>query len=446
MQNGMPKITHNKICYYIIFLIFASNFSACKKKEDNYQRPEINIISPKINQLYKIKDNIPISFTVRHNKAIKKINISLHDEQNNYFDGSYTFDFNASNIEKSFTFPINDKYKKSGIFTLLFKINDEKNEEYNHQHTIQISENNKYFRGFLFYNFNNNNNQTNIWLIDTNFNISNKHHLNIDFLNCGYNKKLQQIYVCSKKSGILQALSAEDFLPVWSVNFPNPYNQAYFTAFFNDDENIMAATNNYYLYNYRNNGTLRFTSTLLPEQIAKNIDINNDYWIVATSYKLGPDNFLNNYYAATGEIKSSLSFKNEILNAVFLKNKSQAIVFSAKNNNTYYGYYNPQTNLFASEGILLQELTNDIRKIDEQNFFLLTENKLIHFNDYTLYKNIIKTNLTNAQVFIEYHTQQAILKANDSLFFYAIPQMQLQQQIPFQHSILAIHALYQEQP
>ncbi len=402
--------------YFYIYLFVCIIAYSCSKDEDTTV-PQITINEPYEFMNFNVLDTVQIRANIYDDKILKSIEIEIVNTNYLPISNKFIIQPNTNDIFIYEEIAIDDIHIKSGTYYLKIRAFDGTNEKHLFR-AINITGTQRKFKGIITINKNNetsysvfsiDSTQKQLFTYDRVFNFS---AINHDF---------QQLYLCGRINGKLNAYNLIDNSLSWEIEADNNPPTPSF-------ENLYFSNNTLYLSGYQSyiTGFNRFSSIVYTSATTNNYypikTLKTDnLLIVEEKNKTSEIRTLSLYYTPTGSLKNStyLSFS---INSMFVKDQNEIILFgNNQQNQAVLFWFDIDNQTFYSPHSLPKEFMNDVVKIDQNNYLIATNSNIYW---YQLQNNSLSSLINNINAkHIDYEdiSQTIIITSNNKLFYYNFP-------------------------
>ncbi|MBA3706623.1 MAG: hypothetical protein H0W84_12210, partial [Bacteroidetes bacterium] len=264
------------------FLLFILCLFSCKKEKDDLE-PSVTFIIPNENQSFKVNDNILVQATVRDDKHLSSLSISLLDANQSAAHISVTVPVSSPSMTISAYYPLNNIHLESGLYHLEISAPDGVNVSHTYR-TIYINALPRVLRN-VYVVTNASANQVNLSYIDSTFNnIIPYHNFASDYIGSSISSYYQQAYVCGNYTGSFTGIKLLDKSQKFTIS-PIVSSEPYFTGFYNDDRNNYVARYDGFMKGYDYMGNVIFVAEADIGFYPQHMFLNNNYFIAEQQNK-----------------------------------------------------------------------------------------------------------------------------------------------------------------
>lgn len=423
-----------KLC---ITLIFSFLLFSCSKDEDSIV-PQIIINEPYELMNFNVLDTVKIRANIYDDKNIKSVEIEIVNTDYLPISNKYSYQPNNKDFFIYEEIALDNIQLKSGTYYLKIRAFDGFNEKHLYR-AIIISGVQRKFKSIITINKNNETSFT-IYAIDS----SQKQLFTYDraYNFSAINHDFQQLYICGRVNGKLNAYNLIDNSLAWEIEADNNPPTPSF-------ENLYFKNNILYLSGYLSyiTGFNRFSNIMYSSATTTNYFPvktlkTNNYLIAEKKSKTSDLRLLSIYYTPTGYLKNStyLSFS---INSMFEKDNDEIIVFgNNQQNQSVLYWFNTENQTFYSPHSISSEQLNDVARIDQFNFLILTTSKIYWYQIQSNSLTPLISNINANHIDFEDISQTIILSSNNKLLFYNFPFASKTNEISMQTEIINFHLNY----
>ena len=294
----------------IVIVSFSLIFmSSCSKDKDNVS-PAIVVHSPLNMQQLNGIDTVQILATISDNKNIEWVKVSLRNSNDIPVLSTITKKPTTADYELNVMYFFDDIHLASGQYYFDISASDGENITTKYI-DILLNETPKTRNGIFV--FSNTGSQTEISLVDNNFNASFYSSINGDYLDAAVNSYDQQLIHTSSIVGSVSAINLKSGGLAWSVPIITSPPTPYYMGFLYANQDIYLGKRNGIIQGYDNNGTANYGANAYPNYYLESALVHENYYLVTEQHSIaGSAVKLVLYWMASGIEVKQLNLNEDV--------------------------------------------------------------------------------------------------------------------------------------
>ncbi|PJA06311.1 MAG: hypothetical protein COX70_09685 [Flavobacteriales bacterium CG_4_10_14_0_2_um_filter_32_8] len=293
----------------IIIVVSCVFISSCSKDKDDV-KPTIVVHSPSNMQQINGIDTVQILATISDNSNIEWVKVSLRNSNDIPVLSSITKKPNTTDYELNVMYFFDDIHLASGQYYFDISASDGENTTTKYV-DILLNETPKTRNGIFV--FSNIGSQTDISLLDNNFNSSYYSSLNGDYLDAAVNSYDQQLIHTSGIIGSVSAINLKSGGLAWNVPIITSPPTPYYMGFLYDNQHIYLGKRNGIIQGYDNNGAANYGANAYPNYYMESALVHENYYLITEQHLIsGSAVKLVLYWMASGIEVKQLNLNEEV--------------------------------------------------------------------------------------------------------------------------------------
>ncbi|MBV6483792.1 MAG: hypothetical protein KF732_09475 [Flavobacteriales bacterium] len=428
----MIRTTYILLVGFLSIILFS-----CKKESNDNQPPNLTINSPKANQSFNALEFITIEGVVSDNEKISSIIIALRDNNNINVGKTISLVPNTPIVTLSEQLILDDKYLKSGAYTLKISVSDGIN-QVDKYINVNINEVPKSRNGLFI--FSNSGSTTQVVKLDNTLMPTSFKNISGDFLAGQVNSTNQQVISCGKNSGDLIALNIANSSPDWQIANLNA-GFPFFTSFAQHYQDVFVGYYNRDIKRFNPNGIQSLSAQAFVNSYVNKFFVHENNLLITSQNEIsGGTTRLVTYYL-TGFVKDNVLLNEEVI-AFFSYSTNEIALFTNSMGNGKLLVYNILSNSTWNSFTLL---TGTITSATEfrKGVYLVTQNGKVNLIDLNTYTKSTYLATANAQI-VKYDatTNEVLVVEGNTLTTYDYPTKTIKGTYTHTDSILAVDFWY----
>lgn len=371
----MEKSWSNRLILFAVSMFAISLLAlSCKKEEANPVEPIVKLISPYTQQQYSIYDTIFIELEVEHVKPVKRLSLSVTDDDEKPLLPVHSIAYNDIKFSVKSFIVIDNRYINESQNYLNIKIEDD-HDVFNYWYEINILPLEKSLNGLLIITGDANKNRLSI------YNMTGEPHKlldwNSEYLGGYYDPRNQNFYTSGSLIDGIFAYNLKDSVMLWEVNTTPGNSLPHFTSFTASPGKVSAAIRGGYIESYNAEGIKIFKSTELTNgTFRKMVHYRNFIASVFVNYTSAINKLLIFNYPA-GNTYDSINLEGDIIDIIPGENMEIYLIMDFEESINLWSYNFNQKSLLFRETIAEGE--SHLVTGNHQNMFLSNGNSVMWY-------------------------------------------------------------------
>jgi len=429
-----------KIFIFISALLFIMLSPGCKK-EDTYIPPEIEIISPLNNNLYKLPGTVRISVKIKSPARINYVRISFDNEEMIPVLGQkFIYPTVRDTLIEYDEFISNIPPGETGPFIFQVAVDDGKQITRVYR-DIRFEDAPVHYKGFYLFT-RPGINETGIEYYDST-NIPNLFaDLNGELVHTAFSSFNDLLFIATTIPSRLYAFEFEDQYLQWTKTPEQPYPEY---NYLNADENLLyvATDNERISLLFQQSGYQKVSTELLFDTIPDRIGVSNDFFIGDFRLRHAQQRAWITFYKSTGNVYHRFSTFINVTDFYSFTGNSGFYVFGYENGKGLFGIYNLDGNFISEETSLKTGILTHTARVDYRLFLVTDEKALYRFDLVT--KMIVKVKQFEEEIVdmaLDAENSRVFIAGKNRVRIFAYPDMELLAELPSGAPVKAIELRY----
>ena len=412
-------------------------FTSCSKNKDEITRPRVQIINPPAFSVFSAGETILVEASVYHEKTVRSVQAALVNDDNIPVCAPVGATPNQNVFQIDFELEIDNPGIISGNYFIMVKASDEESTTRTFQ-PVEIKGIPVELRRLLVIT-RLNTLKSNIYFIDSAYNINHILGINKEFAGSAVSSEYQQLYYISPEPSRLLTYNLEDTLLAWDYNALLPYPILEDVSF---AENLVyVASQNGDIKGLNSAGQIIYGTPTHSDRVPEKIFRHHNFIIADQRTRSDMYRYFVVFYSATGAFANQFRSDLEVV-SFFSRSENEIIAFGNENDQAKIIVYGiEENNGLEPAAMPTGKLLYGIQ-INENEVLLAMDYGVIKYNIQTFQYNQVFEH--DEVISMDYDTLNQFLSIarNNKIFFYNYPGASLLHTVTMDEPVLNIHFLY----